>query len=570
MASGDLLTGCYSPPELRDRADRDALALVDQRRAQLFGENSPFALPAVTASFGREDRPQEEWTIREQILSGVIDEVGPLNVVTSLEIAAENSQEVQEQREQLYLSALTLTQDRWNFGYRYNADGTGDVGGQLDGDGSSASTGFGASVTRVLGSGATILASVGSNLFRFISTGDGWDALSNVGVSVTQPLLRGSGRLITLEPLRQSERNLIYGVRSYERFRRTYAVDVASRVYRVLQARNQLYNERLNFDNLLLLSRRNDALAEAGQLSEIQADQARQDQLRSKNRLVTLQGNVDRQLDAFKVFLGLPLSVELDFEDGILESLGADSSFIDGLDQDVAVEFAIDHRLDVMTSFDRVQDATRREAITRDALRVGLTVSGAVNSTSPDGRPLSFQGGDANWSAAVDLDLPVDLLPARNAWRRAEINLVDTKRTYDRFLDNVSVTVRDALRRAKNSYQSFEIQRNAVYVANRRVEGTLLSQKAGLATTRDILESQEAQRQARDAETSARIDYTLALLDLWLELEILRVDENGVRVEAELAIELRERLAAAAFPNQAPTDAPTDAPTEAPAEVSND
>jgi outer membrane protein TolC len=199
-----------------------------------------------------------------------------------------------------------------------------------------------------------------------------------------------------------------------------------------------------------------------------------------------------------------------------------------------------------MTSFDRVQDATRREAITRDALRVGLGVSGSLDSASPDGRPLSLRSGDVDWTAGVDLDLPVDLLPARNAWRRAEINLVNTERSYQRFLDNVTISVRDALRRANNSYLSFDIQKKAVQIAARRVEGARLSNQAGLASTRDVLESQASQVAAKDNETAARINFTLTLLDLRLELEILRVDENGVRVDSELEIELRERLAAAA------------------------
>ena len=536
-------TGCYSPAELRDRADRDALAIVDQRRSELFGDTGPFALPSPTAAFGREERPASEWTTREQILSGLLDRVGPLNELGALEIAAEDSQQVQEERESLYLAALDLTQDRWFFGYRYNADGSAGLAGDLDGDLGTANAGFGASITRILGSGAVVLANVGNSLFRFVSTGDGFDAISNIGVSITQPLLRGSGRLVTLEPLRQSERNLIYAVRDYERFRRTFAVTVAGNVYGVLQAIDQLRNEQLNFDNLAILTERNEALAEAGQQTEIQADQARQDQLASKNQLVILQGSLELAIDQFKVFLGLPVSVGLEFEEGLLQSLGSDSSFLEGIDEDVAADFAIEHRLDVMTAFDLVQDAVRREAIARDALRVGLGISGSADSQSPDGRPLGFRLGDVDWTAGIDLDLPVDLLPQRNAWRRAEIELVNARRVYDRFLDSVTVSTRDALRSARNSYASFEIQQNAVELAVRRVESSQLSLSAGLATTRDVLESQAALRSARNNATSARISFTLALLDLWLELEILRVDETGIHYDQQLSDELHARLA---------------------------
>lgn len=539
-ASTWAITACYAPGELRDRADEDAYALIDERRQRLFDDDGPFALPANTAAFGRESGADLVLlTTRDEILGGGLTSIGPLDVIAALAVASENSEEVQRQKESLYVTALDLAQEEWRFGYRYNADGNASVGGDVGGDFVQASTGFGASVTRILGTGATILGSIGTDLFRVVSTGDGWDAVSDIGLSITQPLLRGSGRLITLEPLRQTERNLVYAVRAYERFRRTYAVNVSERVFRVQQSLDQLNNERLNFESLLLLSTRNERLAEAGRLSEIQADQARQDELRSKNRLVLLQGNVERQLDNFKVFLGLPVGVDVSFEKGILKALGGDSSFLDDLEEDKLVEFAIEHRLDVMTFFDQVQDSTRREAILRDSLRAGLGITGAANSSSDQGNPLGHSLNDTQFRAAVDVDLPVDLLPARNAWRRAELALVDQRRGYERFLDEVTVSVRDALRRARNDYESLEIQIGAVALSERRLEGAGLNLKAGNATTRDVLESQDALRQVRDAETTARIGFTLSLLDLWLELEILRVDENGVYLDSELSAQLR-------------------------------
>lgn len=536
-----LAQSCYTPAELRDRADRDAYALIDARRKQLFDEDSPFSLPSPTEAFGREARGAEDWTMREKVLAGAVTGVGPLNVVGALGIAAENSELVQREQEDLYRAALDLTLEQWRFGYQYDASANGGASGEINGNLGTASKGFSASVTRVLGTGAVILADVGASLFRVVSTGDGWDGITSLGLSITQPLLKGTGELVTLEPLRQSERTLVYAVRAYERFRRTYAVDVSDRVYRVQQSLDQLNNERLNFENLTTLRVRNERLAEAGELSEVQADQARQDELGSENRLVVLQGNTERQLDTFKVFLGLPVECDLFFEEGILRRLEVESDVLNQLRDDVAVEFAIAHRLDVMTSFDRVQDAVRKEAIARDALRAGLSVSAAASEVTAEGKVLQYSFNDAIWSAGVDVDLPIDLLPLRNAWRRAELTLVDTRRRYERSLDDVTVSVRDALRRARNSFKSFKIQEGAVLLSERRVRGAELSLEAGEAITRDLLEAQSSLRSSRDSATAARIAFTLDLLGLWLELELLRVDESGVFVDPDLSEDLRTR-----------------------------
>ncbi len=41
-----------------------------------------------------------------------------------------------------------------------------------------------------------------------------------------QPFLRGGGRAVTLEPLTQAERNLVYQVRSFAKFRQEFLVAI--------------------------------------------------------------------------------------------------------------------------------------------------------------------------------------------------------------------------------------------------------------------------------------------------------------------------------------------------------
>ena len=115
---------------------------------------------------------------------------------------------------------------------------------------------------------------------------------------------------------------------------------------------------------------------------------------------------------------------------------------------------------------------------------------------------------------------------------------MDERRSYERFLDQVTIDVRDALRRARNSAESLRIQLDAVDLSVDRARGAQLQLEAGRASTRDLLEAQEALRRVRDAATSARISFKLALYELQLQLEILRVDESGIFVDSDLAAQL--------------------------------
>src|SRR5262249_4251079 len=50
---------------------------------------------------------------------------------------------------------------------------------------------------------------------------------STASLDLVQPLLRGGGRAVTLEPLTQAERDLLAPIRSYARFRKEFYVSIA-------------------------------------------------------------------------------------------------------------------------------------------------------------------------------------------------------------------------------------------------------------------------------------------------------------------------------------------------------
>jgi outer membrane protein TolC len=528
-----LASACKSPAEYSKDADDDTYALITERRAALFEADDPFQLGEAASGF------------RARAISGEVTQLGPLSILDCMVIASESNTIFLEQKESLYFSALNLTQERWRFGVRSETSGGASISG-VGTNSASASTTGDFTLSKILGSGADVVLGIGSSLFRFVSTGDGWDAVTDLSLSISQPLMRAAGAKVTMESLTQSERSLVYQVRSYERFRRTFSVSVARRVYGVLQAIDQLKNQELNLENLRTLRVRNERLAEAGQLSDIQADQARQEELRSTNRLVELRGDFERQLDDFKLFLGLPPDLEIELDDVELQRLTDIAPLLDALTEKVALDLALTGRLDVQTSSNRLEDARRGLEIAADALRPGLGLAVNASSGSKDGQPLRHNFQDTSWSAGLTLDPAWDNLPERNTYRRAEIGRNVAIRTFDRFLDQVNLDVREALRRTRNARERYSIQKGALELSKRRVRSADLSLQAGRSSTRDLLEAREALLGASNSATSSLIDFTLARLDLQLTLELLRVDNTG--------IQLQEVLPQITTPSQDPTD----------------
>jgi len=535
------LSGCYTPAQQLVNADTESYAILEKRRAEL------------DAKGGFTIQPPPD-SLRQRVLAG--EKPGALGLVRVLEVAAENSRDYQRRKEDLYLAALDLTLERFAFA----AQRSGQLSALLDGTGGEAQTasaGGGFAVRRLLGTGAALIGDVGLSLARNLSRGDGWDVASDMGITVTQPLLRGFGRRIVLEPLTQAERNVVYAARTFERFRRTFGVDVTQRYLRILQQALQLKNEEENLANLEQVSKRNEALSQAGRLSEVQLAQAQQDELRSQARVIDQRQRLQTALDNFKLFLGLPITAPLELDLSEVERLDSGQGL--QVNEAVATRFALDQRLDFLTVLDQVADAERKIPIAANRLLAGVDVTSSINASSEPGKPFEYDSDDLNWDLGLDVNLPIDLISQRNAYRETLITLERAKRAEVELADSIRVALRDELRQSTALLETLRIQANAVTLAERRIESTRLNQQAGRAETRDILEAQEALRQANNALISARVDYHLARLNLWRDMELLRVDENGVRPDPELLL---------ADPNNAPSGAEptTDSAEPAPEE----
>lgn len=508
--------GCRTPEEYRIEADEEVYRILLERRAAFTADPSGFTVDAPPDS------------LRERLLRGEVPE-DALDLARCIEIAAENSRAYQDRRESLYLEALDLTFERWVFTVQENGSLAGlfDVGGDLD---SSVDLSATAGLSRLLGTGAQVVSDIGLSLFKAVGSGGSGTLTSDLSLSITQPLLAGYGESIVLEPLTQAERDVIYEVRTYERFRRTFAVDVANRYFRILQQGDTLANEEANFERLKELRERNEALAEAGQLSEIQADQARQDELRASSRVISARQQLESLLDDFKFFLGLPIEAPLELDRSELDELRERGLEPVAVTEGEVLAFGVAQRLDFLTVVDRVADAERRVEVAADALQADLDVTLAASSTSDDGQPFDHDLGGVDWDLDVIAGLPLERLPERNLYRAALLGLEAARRAAEEFGDGIRADLRDSLRNLASLRESYLIQQNSVALAKQRVESSSLSLEAGRAETRDLLEAQGDLVEAQNAETAALVDYYLSSLSLYRDMESLRVDGDGLSV----------------------------------------
>lgn len=281
----------------------------------------------------------------------------------AVELGIMNSREFQDRREDLYLAALPVTTERFSFAAQgfFTETAALNWAGRLTGrDPQQAGvfdteTGIG----KLFPTGALLAVRLANQVVVDLTGDRPTTTFSNLSLSLAQPFLRGGGYAVTLEPLTQTERNMVYAIRSYARFRKLFYVAIAAGggytnnpyglqglsvnlgrgiggnltapsvgyLQLLLQAAI-IANQRQNVDSLEQLLRLYEAFREGGQQSDLQVGQVEIQLLGSRNQLLGqsgasagggggggggVRGYLD-QLDQYKLQLGLPMTVGLELD----------------------------------------------------------------------------------------------------------------------------------------------------------------------------------------------------------------------------------------------------------------
>ena len=318
-----------------------------------------------------------------------------LRLHDAVRVARTNSRDYQRELEDLYLSALDVTFERFRFDTQFFAgtgtsfllrgrDRAGNPGSSL------LSQNSGARVEQLTATGGDLVVGLANSLMWEFSGGQVSPVNSTLNFGLVQPLLRMGGRARVLERLTESERTLLANVRQMEQFRQGFYVETAtgrnsgdgpnpggnvgasglgviagspgstsvSGYLGLLQSQQQIRNRQANVislrDSLELLS----ASFEAGRLNtRLQVDQSRQALYNAQSGLLAEKAKYQSSLDSYKISLGLPPELPLRVEDSLLDRFNLIDPEISELQDELLVPLTTLRslsRLDHAAVFDEV------------------------------------------------------------------------------------------------------------------------------------------------------------------------------------------------------------------------
>jgi outer membrane protein TolC len=515
------LCGGCSREHYKSEADKEVYNIIDSKWQDDFGNKANYTIS---------DAPPEANDL--QIEKAIPTE--PVSLAQAVAIATAYNREYQNQKESLYLTALDLTLRRHQYAPQWfgtidsrYAKSTDDTGNNSEDTSIESSVGF--DQTHLLAGGTLISTSLAINWVRFL-TGDPRTSLGSVlSATAALPLLGAGAGKVELEQLTQAEREVLYRIRSFNRYRKTFVVSIINDYYRVLQQRDRVTNEKNNYNRVVESRERIEMEAEAGRRTRLDVDEAQQNVLRAEDTYVAAVQRYEQLLDEFKIILALPTDANITLDQNELTALEEIRMEEFDYTVDAAVETALLRRLDLANSKDRIDDSVRKIDLAADGLGPELNLIGGANVDSGEGTDftrLEFENGD--YVLGFEADLPLDRKAERNAYREALIALEQRQREYDNSMDRVKFDVRQAHRKLQEAKDAYKIRKNSLDLATKRVETNKLLLDAGRVTVRLVLEAQDDLVQSQNDVTAALVDYTIAKLVFFRDTGILQVRPDGM------------------------------------------
>jgi len=397
------------------------------------------------------------------VVTNAVDYLGPdgeaergarrVRLEDALRIAVHHSRSYQSRKEQLYLSALSLTLARHQFTPIFSGSGSAAYNVKttespalsdhfVEDRSVSASGNVGESwLIRDLGKITTAFT---ADFLRFVVGDPRLATSSKLSATFVRPLWRDAGFKQDMENLTQAERDLLYALRDFTQYRKDFSVGIASAYYNVLGNRDAVRNSFLNLQSSHRNADRTRALAQEGRVAGTDLGRQEQQELTAESAWINAVRSYMQALDNFKIQLGLQVDASLVLDDDELAALQIHHP---DLSVDDSIQLALAARLNYMTTKDQVEDAERKVKVMESLLKPDVKLTASASLVSDPNKIYSLPEPQRyTWNAGLDVDPGLDRTSGRNNYRTALITRNRAARTLEEQEDQIKLQVRDSWR----------------------------------------------------------------------------------------------------------------------------
>jgi outer membrane protein len=376
-------------------------------------------------------------------------------------------------------------------------------------------TDFRVGVSQLLPTGAQVglSASVDRSAGNFTSYAFNPVYNSDVALTVTQPLLRGAGTAYNRSQIERNKLGVDIARLNFKSEVLRVVRDTEAAYYNLVFAREQRAVKQHSLKLAERLFEENKTRKLTGVATDLDVLSAQVGMATAENGVLIAEQSVRNSEDALLALIGqfefdVPVATV-----GLLPYQEPSPSF------DLSYKMARDNQPDFLATQTAIKQLEIDAANAKNATKPTLNLGGSVGLNGIDRSyaraVVNVPNGDAHsWGLDLSLSIPWGLHADRARYRSATASLHQQETRLKQLEQSLLVNVRSAVRAVETNQQSVEINRKATELATHQYELELARFKAGLSTSRQVLQIQDDLESTRVNELLARVNLRIAIANL--------------------------------------------------------
>lgn len=351
------------------------------------------------------------------------------------------------------------------------------------------------------------------------------------GFTLTQPLLRDSGREVNLTKLKIAQSNT-----------RLAGLELESRTAATVANSMKLYYDVIfTYENMLV---QRDAIELASKLLDENRKRSEEGVLSPIEVLVAEGGVYTRREDALiakSQYVDRQNTLQLLFrtgEDVEREVRVVPASRMEGgvstPSRESLIKTAQNSRYDILQTLELVDQRDRQSRFAKNQIKPRLDIIASAGMHGLDGSygnsyRAAADGQGPEWTVGVRFSIPLGAKSARAEAEMARIQAEQARIEADRIKAKVSLELDTVLSRIEMDRQRVSTGQKAREVAGEAMKGEIKRLDEGVSTTYQVLQYQNEYSQSRSRELAALADLNKDIVDLWLVTGLL-LEKRGIVV----------------------------------------
>ena len=336
---------------------------------------------------------------------------------------------------------------------------------------------------------------------------------SDVALTVTQPLLRGAGLAVNRANIERNRLGVNIARFAFESSVLQVVRDTEAAYYNLVFARENLAVQHHSLRLAERLFEENNTRRLTGVATDLDVLSAEVGIATARNGVVLAEQGVRNREDELLALIG-----QFEF-DSTLGTVGLIAYEEPSPSFDLSYKLARDNQPDYLATLESIKQLQLDVRTAKNNALPSLDLGGSVGLNGID-RSYTRAAGNISetdarsWQLDLSLNIPWGLRADRARHRSALAELRQQETRLQAIEQDLLVQVRAAVRAVETNRESVEINRKATELATRQYELELARFKAGLSTSRQVLQIQDDLENTRVNELLARVNLRIAIANL--------------------------------------------------------